>query len=258
MHRLADMTWEEVAEPRRADSVAILPLGAVEAHGPHLPLGTDVIIAQGMAEAGAARLMGDGLEVLLLPPIAYTPARFAEGFPGTIGIRAATLTALLVDIAGALARHGTSTLALANCHLDPAHLGAIRTAADEIAGLELLKIVFPDLTRRPWALRLGDEFLSGACHAGRYEGSLLLALAPELVRAEIAGELPPNPASLSEAIREGLTSFEDAGGERAYFGWPAEATREEGEGLLDTLGDILADAVRATLEDATKREEGKR
>jgi creatinine amidohydrolase len=249
------MTWEEVAELNGRNTVAILPVGAVEAHGPHLPFGTDVIIARGMAEAGAAKLLEDGSEVLVLPPVAYTPARFAEDFPGTIGVRPGTLTVLLLDIAEALARHGMSILALANCHLDPAHLDAIHAAVQEIVSRGLLSVAFPDLTRKPWAVRLGEEFRSGACHAGRYEGSLMMALAPELVREHIASALPPNPASLSTAIREGLASFEDAGGPRAYFGWPAEATREEGERTVDTLGGILADAVRAELERVAKRGE---
>jgi creatinine amidohydrolase len=55
------------------------------------------------------------------------------------------------------------------------------------------------------------------------------------------------PASLSQAIRAGRTTFEQAGGQRAYFGWPAEATAEEGAGTIDVLGDILSDAVLAML-----------
>jgi creatinine amidohydrolase len=67
------------------------------------------------------------------------------------------------------------------------------------------------------------------------------------VRDGIRKGLPPNPASLSTAIRNGARTFEEAGGPRAYFGWPADASAEEGKEILGTLGGILADAVLAEL-----------
>jgi creatinine amidohydrolase len=105
------------------------------------------------------------------------------------------------------------------------------------------RIVFLDLTRRHVAEQLTDEFRTGACHAGRFEGSVVLAERPELFRAEIARNLGPVPSSLSAAIREGVTSFEGAGGLRAYFGWPADASADEGRATVATLGALLADAV---------------
>ena len=88
-----------------------------------------------------------------------------------------------------------------------------------------------------------EEFKTGACHAGRYEGSVVLAEEPRLVRTEIAEALDPNPNSLSEAIGQGAASFADAGGDRAYFGWPAEATAAEGQDTVKVLGALLAEAV---------------
>ena len=91
----------------------------------------------------------------------------------------------------------------------------------------MARFVCPDLTRREHAARLTDEFRSGACHAGRYEGSVVMATRPDLVRGAIQRSLAPVPASLAQAIRDGRTTFEQAGGARAYFGWPAAATAEE-------------------------------
>lgn len=243
--RLSDATWEEV-EALGAGLVAILPTGAIEAHGPHLPLSTDEIIAEGMAEEGARRLAAGGRTVLLLPPLVYTPAAFASSFPGTISIRPETLIELVVEIGASLTRAGVELLAIANAHLDPVHLAALHTAAERLLDSGLT-VAFPDLTRKPWALRLTDEFKSGACHAGRFEGSVVMARRPDLVREEIRGRLEPNPASLSEAIRSGKTSFEEAGGPRAYFGEPAAASFGEGEETLRTLGRILAEAVEQAL-----------
>lgn len=237
---LATATYEEVAALDRARAVAVLPLGATEAHGPHLPLATDVIIAEAMARAGADRLAARGVPVAVLPTVAFTPVPFAAAFPGTLGVRAPTLVALLEDLADGLASHGFQRLAVASAHLDPAHLAAVYEAIETIRG-DGMRVAFPDLTRKPWALRLGDEFLTGACHAGRFETSIVLAERPDLVR-EARKQLAPNPKSLSEAIRAGRGSFAEAGGPRAYFGWPADATAEEGRALVDTLGAILDEA----------------
>ncbi len=248
MRRLSEMTWEEVRDLERGRTVALLPVGAIEAHGPHLPLETDVIIARGMAERASGGLAEAGLGSLILPPLAYTPAGFAAGFPGTLGIRSATLEAVIVDLAEALAAQEFPVLAIANAHLDPAHLESLHAARSACAERGLIRVAFPDLTRRPWAPRLGEEFRSGACHAGRYEASIVMVLAPGLVREEIRRELPPNPASLSRAVGEGIRSFEAAGGPRAYFGWPADATAAEGERTLDVLGEILTEAVLELLD----------
>lgn len=242
VHRLAEMAWTDVRDADREGSVAILPVGAVEAHGPHLPIGTDVVIAEAMARACAEELAADGTTVFLLPPLWYTAARFAHSFPGTVGVEAATVTGLVVQIAHSLGEHRISTLAIANAHLDPAHLASLREAA--AAAPSGTRVVWVDLTRRAAAERLGDEFRTGACHAGRFEGSVVLAEAPALFRADVARALPPNPASLSEAIRAGVEDFVAAGGTAAYFGWPGEATAEEGRETVRTLGSLLAEAVR--------------
>jgi creatinine amidohydrolase len=247
VHTWSDLTWEQVRDLDPARAVAVLPAGATEAHGPHLPLGTDVLIAEAMARAGAARLSGSGFCAVRLPALAFTAAPFGAGFPGTLSAAPATVTALILDLARELHRHRFAAMAVANAHLDPAHLGALREAAARARAEGLLPVVCPDITRRPWVERLTPEFRSGACHAGRYEGSVVLAERPELVRDSVRLSLPPNPASLAEAIRGGRRTFEEAGGPRAYFGWPAEATAEEGRATVDILGGILADAVREAL-----------
>jgi creatinine amidohydrolase len=241
VHRLAEMTWEEVRDARTEDSVAVLPVGAVEAHGPHLPIGTDVVIAEAMARACAEQLGANGVMAFVLPPMWYTAAGFADNFPGTVGVEAGTVTDLVRQVSTSLKEQGITTLAIANAHLDPAHVTSLRDAA--AAPPEGARIVFLDLTRRRTAQHLTEEFRTGACHAGRFEGSIVLAEAPDLFRAEVAQDLEPNPSSLSTAIREGHHTFEEAGGARAYFGWPAEATAEEGRTTVETLGRLLAEAV---------------
>ena len=242
-HEWADLTWEELEVANRTGCVAVLPVGALEAHGPHLPLGTDILIAQAMAEAGAEQLRIRKIGCMVLPPLAFTAAPFAASFPGTISVSPSTVTALLLDLAREVTRHGFAVFALANAHLDPSHRAALAEAERRASEERLVPFVCPDLAQKPWALRLTEEFRSGACHAGRYEGSIVLATRPELVREEVRAGLPPNPASLSRAIRDGAATFQEAGGPRAYFGWPAEATAEEGRSSVQELGNILCQAV---------------
>src|SRR5205814_3697447 len=71
VHELAQLTWEEVRDLDREQTLVVLPVGAIEAHGPHLPLDTDVVIATAMARAGARKLTDRGHVVLILPALAY-------------------------------------------------------------------------------------------------------------------------------------------------------------------------------------------
>lgn len=247
VRELADLTWEEVRDLDRARTIAILPVGATEAHGPHLPLSTDVVIAHAMARAGAERLDELGYPAVILPALAYTAAPFAAGFNGTVSVSATTVVALVLDIARELQRQEFAALVLANAHLDPAHLDALEQAVVRAREECRLPVVHPNLVRRANAERLTEEFRSGACHAGRYESSIVMAERPDLVRNDVRSGLPPVPASLSTAIREGRRTFEEAGGTRAYFGWPADASADEGRATIATLGAILADAVTAVL-----------
>lgn len=246
--RLADMTYAQAAALLEASAaVALLPCGATEAHGPHLPLSTDVIISETAALRAAGALVAGGQPAAVLPAIAYAPAEFAAGFAGTLSLSEDTMRGLVRDVVLCAVRAGFGAVVLCNAHLEPGNIRALTEGAAE-ARERGAKVAFPDVTRRPHALRLGDEFKSGACHAGRYETSLVLAAQPFLVHDGLAEGLPENPASLSVAIREGKTTFEQAGGPRAYFGAPAQATAAEGDLLYDELADIFAVAARELLE----------
>lgn len=243
VHELTTLVWPAPGMLPAGRTVAILPTGAIEAHGPHLPLGTDIVIAQAMARAGAERLAARGLDVVMLPALPYAPAPFAAAFAGTIDTPVAATALMVAGIARSLAAHGVRITAIANAHHDPAHVSSLRAAVDDVAAEGQARLIFPDLTRRRWAERLTDEFRSGACHAGRYEGSIVLAEVPAQVRVDVMTRLTPNPASLVDAIRKGQHTFGAAGGPDAYFGSPAEATADEGRRTIETLGAILEEAV---------------
>ncbi len=240
---LAEMTWPEARGAAESGAVALLPTGATEAHGPHLPLATDVVISREAAARAARSLIAGGVPAVVMPPLAYAVTEYASEFAGTISLPFETAKALARDVILGAVRSGFRAIVICNAHLEPENLRALREAADE-ASAAGARVAFPDVTRKPHALRLGDEFRSGACHAGRYETSLVLAAEPFLVLTERAEGLAENPTSLSRAIRDGKKTFGEAGGPDAYFGAPAEASELEGEALYAVLADVFASAAR--------------
>ena len=218
------MAYPDVPE----GAVALLPLGATEAHGPHAPLGTDTLISVGICRRAAARLEGE-IPVLVLPELPYGVTRYAAGFSGTVSIEEETLRRLVTEICS-----GFERAVLVNSHFEPEQVQTLRET-----GLPLL-----DLTRRANAERLTDEFREGSCHAGRYETSLVLADRPELVHGERMRRLPPNPVPMPAAIAAGQTSFAAMGMDEAYCGRPAEASAAEGEETYETLTGMLVGLIR--------------
>ncbi|HZJ70059.1 MAG TPA: creatininase family protein [Planctomycetota bacterium] len=248
MTDLAKLRWTEAEVLLRRGCAAILPVGSTEAHGPHLPLDTDVTIALGMARRAAAALTHKGRACVVLPPLAYAVTDFAAPFAGTLSLPAATATALVRDVLLAAAARGFRPVALANAHLEPAHVATLRAAVEAAAASPASRgapFVFPDVTRRRLAERLTEEFRSGACHAGQYEGSLVLADDPGSVDETVRRALPPVEISLVDAIAAGKSDFVQAGGRQAYFGRPAAASAEEGRASFETLAALLVEAIEA-------------
>ncbi|MCA1813538.1 MAG: creatininase family protein [Halobacteriales archaeon] len=235
----ASEPWTRVAELAAQRAIVLLPLGAIEAHGPHLPLETDSLLALALARRCAERLRAQGKVALVAPAIATTAASFAADFPGTVSIDAESERRIVVNTVQALHRLGAARVALVNLHFDPEHMRAVKGA---MAELDAARTVFPDVTRRVHAQRIGGEFATGACHAGEFETSILLAVAPERVDGSHR-DLPPREVDLAAAIREGKRSFRELGLDQAYCGHPATATAEEGERLLGVLADIVLEAL---------------
>lgn len=221
--------------------VALVPVGSTEPHGPHLPLATDVIISEA-ACARAVRMLAEGeVTALVAPAVPYGVTECASGFAGAVSVPAAVLTAYLGAIVDGLLEHGLAHVCLVNNHLEPEHDAAVRAA---VVGRRA-SVACP-LTRR-WARTLSAEFKSGACHAGRYETSIVQAAAPALVDEPARADLPEVPISLSEKLKAGVTTFAAMGMERAYAGAPAAATAGEGEEQLARLAEMIVTEVREAL-----------
>jgi creatinine amidohydrolase len=224
--------------------VALVPVGSTEPHGPHLGLGTDVVISAAACVRATELLERKGpLVAVIAPAIPYGVTDCAEGFPGAVSVPAGVLTAYAAAVCDGLLAQGLRHVCLVNNHLEPAHDAAIRGV---LAGREGKVSVACPLTKK-WARTLSEEFKSGACHAGQYETSIVMAAAPELVDEAARQTLPAVPISLSAQLAAGVTTFAAMGLDRAYAGAPAAASIEEGERLILRLAEMVVGEIREAL-----------
>jgi mycofactocin precursor peptide peptidase len=210
---LGGHAWPEV----RAATV-LVPVGACEQHGPHLPLDTDARIAVAVAHRAAA---GDPA-LVVAPPLTYGASGEHEGFPGTLSIGHEALRAVLVELGRSAARWAPR-LVFVN-----GHGGNLPTVPDAVAQL---RAEGRDAAWSPCVVAGGDA------HAGRTETSLLLALDPAAVRADAAEPGATAPlADLLPALRRGGVAAVSPNG---VLGDPTGATAEEGERLLAEMTGAL-------------------
>jgi creatinine amidohydrolase len=207
----------------RGKSVAVLPVGSTEQHGPHLPLATDSVIAWTIASEIAARYQ----EVRLLPPIQFSCSQEHAGWPGTVSISARTLVSVVNDIVESLRRNGVTHVVLVNGHGGNYVLSNV---VQEGEGLAL----FPG--RDDWAFareRAGIETSAYSdMHAGELETSILLHAHPDLIRPGYEGS-----DHLAEDRRHMLTLGLAPYTESGVIGRPSLASARKGELLLAGLAD---------------------
>jgi len=223
MTRLVDATWPELDCLAAAGAVLVVPIGATEQHGPHLPVTTDADIAVAVVEAAAAN---DPL-LVVAPVVAYGSSGEHDGFTGTLSIGRAATEELLVELGRSASRDFAHVL------LACAHGG---NAAPLAGALDRLAAEGHPVTG--WWPRW-----SGDLHAGRTETSLMLAIAPHKVRLELAtaGDLRPATELLPLLEVGGVRSVSPTG----VLGDPGGAGADEGERLLRAAADDLAAVVTA-------------
>jgi creatinine amidohydrolase len=241
----ADLPWPRVKQLAQSNAVALLPVGSTEAHGPHLPLSVDVRIADEVCRRLGQRISARGEQALIFPAVAYGLTDFAASFAGTVSLPQQTTLDVLSHVLIGIASHGFRRIAVVNHHLEPAHFNTVHAAAKLAAEKSGARIVVPDHRKKPVSPRLGVEFTHGGSHAGFYETSLMLAVAPHLVDENARLALPELAVDLPAKIKAGASNFEACGGPDAYFGNPAAATAEEGERLLGILVEASESALYA-------------
>jgi creatinine amidohydrolase len=184
MKNFAQLTSEEAAVLMGKSPVALLPLGAVEAHGAHLPLGTDNLLAEGVARKVADKLSS---EAIILPTLSYGQVWSLRDFPGTIGISNEVLTGMIVDIGRSLHRQGIQVLALINGHMG--NLVAMKEAArvlyDECP-LKVMYFTYPGVSGVIKEVTESERAHASYFHACEIETSYMLYIAPEDVQMDKA------------------------------------------------------------------------
>ena len=179
-----DLTPSRIAALARADAVVLLPLAAIEQHGEHLPLSTDLDIALGLLEAAVPKLR-PGLPLCVLPPFVPGCSLEHSGFAGTLALGASTALASLVEIGAGVARAGVRRLVLFNTHGGNVSTMDIvgRTLRVE-RSMAVFSVNWFDLGL-PAGIADADELRFGV-HGGLVETALMLALAPDQVRMALA------------------------------------------------------------------------
>ncbi len=246
----ADLTSEEFARAARDGYplCVLLPAGAVEPHGPHLPLDTDLIISRAAAARAVPLLRKSGITALVGPDVPYGVTECARDFAGSVSVSAHQVEGYLRGVVDGWLRTGAAHVCIVNNHLEPAHDAAVRSAA---AGFGVRASAATPLDRR-FARTLSEEFKRGACHAGEYETSIVLAVAPEAVRTVISARLPEVDVSLSEHLARGVERFAEMGLSRGYAGAPAKASARHGEEMLARLAEMVAVTVREAIAPGTR------
>lgn len=177
---------DQIAAQAAAGAVPLLPIGAVEQHGPHLPLDTDANAVAAVCERAASRLAEtDDPPALVLPPIWWGLSPYWLGFPGTLSLRPETVLALISDLGASVARHGFRRLVIVNGH--GGNEGIVGVAATLLAdhGLHAAALSYWSLI--PDELKANSRHDGGGIgHAGEVETSIARFLQPDLV-----GEPPP-------------------------------------------------------------------
>lgn len=286
MSEPAVLRWETLTKSRfdridRARAVVLVTCSPLEVHGPHLPLGADVLEGEGLAERAVGLLPAPHRDRLFLKlPCIYACADPVPQ-PGSLAFRPSTTIAVLEDLGRALAGQGFRDVIVSNFHGSPRHFLAIETACERVSrerGIRMLSLFSVMLSRLTdgGGSELGHvlghlpgvdpQDFEGDTHAGLVETSQLLALHPEWVDPgykelprrtvdlwlEERGEPRPRaprgrlaalPAML-KAFRAGVRFFQ----QESYSGAPARASSELGEQILDTLASKAAEALAELLD----------
>jgi creatinine amidohydrolase len=264
IYKLEELSWPQIDALDRERTLFILPVGMIEEHGPHLPVGTDTFGVTYEAN-GASRRVSRALpdwHVVMMPPINYGHSGANQMgdmpvHPGTYGIRQSTLRAVVADVGGQVAQNGFKWIFVVNGHGAPTHNIAINEACDFISEtfhatmLHLTALFRADAAIQASREKINARYFSVTelasfgmdVHAGVGETSGMLAIRPDLVRSNYK-TLPSRAGRSLEELREIAT----APGWEGYLSSPARATAAHGRAVeawwIDGFTDLILRAVR--------------
>jgi creatinine amidohydrolase len=232
-HRWADLDRTALSG-LLPEAVTVLPVGAVEQHGPHLPTSTDIRIATAVAERAADQAAEHhGVPVVLAPGVCFGASQHHLGFGGTISLRPETLLAVLGDVLGSLATSGARRVLIVNGH--GGNVGICHAAAASAACAHAPMVVaHVDY----WSL-LPASTPGVPGHAGRFETALMLAITDGSAAVTLSPRPPvPSAAELPGVQIHSQRRWREIDG---YTDDPSAATVQEGRALLDRISGTLTE-----------------
>jgi creatinine amidohydrolase len=253
---IGELTFQDVPKRLRATSILCLPVGSIEQHGPHLPLNTDAVLA----EEFTRRIIGRWVktyDLWQMPTLTVSLAREHEWAPGTLSLSIKGMTALVRDLGREIARGlPTRNLAIINGH--GGNRGILEALAQDLRadfGLNVC-ILHPAI----WA-EAGNAAAIAEIHGGKNETSMMLAIAPHLVRRDLISQKINLDADtvrtviLDQAVTWPWTTNEKQIAEMGVIGDPKEASAEFGEHLLTQIANNAGSVFKQLL-DRQRREHG--
>ncbi len=233
MPRWEDLRMPEFEAWRGQHRAVILPVGSVEEHGPHLPLGTDAFHALELARRLAALR-----PVLVAPPVYYGLCRSTREHPGTLSISGDTLRALVTELGREFYRQGMRFFMVLSGHAGGTHMAALVEAGErllaEFPDIHVAICNILDLLREVLAARPDLVKTKGDAHAGEVETALMLAAYPHLVKGTAPAEWPAFPKYV--LVRDKRRYW--PGG---VWGDPGPASAAQGEAILQAEAERLAE-----------------
>ncbi len=229
-------SWFEIVEHAKSIDLAILPVGSIEQHGPHLPTGTDAMIADEVARRTAEALEGKGVPVLVMDTVRYGySVKAVADWPGTIRLSAETVTNTMREICASLCRMGFRKIAIINSHGN--HPGLLEMVSRRVADeheIDVPIVALGGLAGEAVA-RYAEGGEGASCHAGEVETSVMLAIRPDLVRTDLYPEgdrvtvhNPGGPGVFWSTWRRQKSKS-------GTYGVPATASAENGEKFLEAM-----------------------
>lgn len=227
VHKHFEMSWIEFKAFVKEINFAILPVGAIEQHGPHLPMGTDVIIGEYLCER-----LAEATGALLLNSLVYTPSFSLRLYPGTVHVSDETFAMELVEIAESLNQHGVETI-----YVFISHLGAVaacKTAERKLllkSQARIVNLTIPGYQEALEKYCRSKRWHSTYVHAEEFETSAVLAIQPDLVDMSKAVSEYPECDPLFGPISISWNEFCNSG----VIGDATVAKAETGRAILDFI-----------------------
>lgn len=240
---IVNMTRDEVLTAIEEFPVAILPLGATEQHGHHLPLGVDIFLAEGIS-----RKLSEKTGALLLPSLPFGYSWVWRDIPGTVSLQQKHVEAVIKDVAHSVARYGIKMLVLVNGHdaNNASMKYATRALADEL-DISVIYLFYPNLNKI-MEQHCESPTWHGMIHACEFETSLMLALKPEMVDLSKAVREYPKKPKLYGKSSISLGDLSKSG----VYGDATKATKEKGKKMLNIFVPEMEQLILEAYEEVNK------